>query len=98
MPPLVRRYSAAERAALAGGTPADWGRESWDLARTFVYANALGRDRAPGEASPKQATLSQAAIVAAVPVAERRIEQAGLRIADLLDAALAPGALPPPAH
>jgi hypothetical protein len=97
-PPLVRRYSAAERAALAGGTPADWGRESWDLARTFVYANALGRDRAPGEASPKQATLSQAAIVAAVPVAERRIEQAGLRIADLLDAALAPGALPPPAR
>jgi len=97
-PPLVRRYSAAERAALAGGTPADWGRESWELARTFVYANALGRDLAPGEASPKQATLSQEAIVAAVPVAERRIEQAGLRIADLLDAAFAPGALPPPAR
>jgi hypothetical protein len=97
-PPLVRRYSPAERAALAGGTPADWGRESWELARTFVYANALGRELAPGEASPKEATLSQEAIVAAVPVVERRIEQAGLRIADLLDAAFAPGKLPEPAR
>ena len=97
-PPLVRRYSAAERAALAGGVPADWGRESWELARTFVYANALGRELAPGEASPKEATLSQEAIVAALPIAERRIEQAGLRIADLLDAAFAPGALPAPAR
>jgi hypothetical protein len=93
-PPLVRRYSPAERAALAGGTPADWGRESWELARSFVYANALGRALAPGEDSPREATLSQEAIVAAVPVAERRIEQAGLRIADLLDAAFAPGPLP----
>jgi hypothetical protein len=97
-PPLVRRYSAAERAALAGGTPADWGRESWELVRSFVYSNALGRELAPGEASPKEATLSQEAIVAALPIAERRIEQAGLRIADLLDAAFAPGALPAPAR
>ncbi len=95
-PPMVRRFTPADRAALAGGVPADWGRESWELARTFVYANALGRDLAPGEASPKNATLSQEAIVAAVPVAERRIEQAGLRIADLLDAAFAPGVLPAP--
>jgi hypothetical protein len=97
-PPLVRRYSPAERAELAGGTPADWGRESWELARGFVYANALGRELAPGEDSPEEATLSQEAIVAAVPVAQRRIEQAGLRIADLLDAAFAPGALPAPAR
>ncbi len=97
-PPMVRRYSLAERSALAGGTPADWGRESWELARTFVYLNAIGRQLPPGEGSPKQVTLTQEAIVAAVPVAERRIEQAGLRIADLLDAAFAPGALPPPAR
>jgi len=97
-PTLVRRYSPEERATLAGGRPADWGRESWELARSFVYANALGRALAPGEDSPKEATLSQEAIVAAVPVAERRIEQAGLRIAELLDAAFAPGILPAPAR
>ena len=98
VPPLVRRYSLAERAALAGGAPADWGRESWELARGFVYPNALGRSLAAGESSPDEVTLSQEAIVAAVPVAERRIAQAGLRIADLLDAAFAPGALPAPAR
>lgn len=97
-PPLVRRYSAAERAAMAGGTPADWGRESWELARGFVYPNALGRPLAAGEVSPDSATLTQDAIVAAVPVAERRIAQAGLRIGGLLDAAFMPGPLPEPAR
>lgn len=93
-PPLVRRYSAAERTALAGGGPADWGRESWELAHTFVYANALGRPLAENEDSPEAVTLTQEAIAAAVPVAERRIVQAGLRIAALLDSAFAPGPLP----
>ena len=93
-PRLVRRYSAAERAELAGGGPADWGRESWELARGFVYPNALGRAPQPAE-KPARAALTQDAIVAAVPVAERRIVQAGLRIAELLDSAFAPGPLPP---
>lgn len=94
-PPLVRRYSAAERAALAGGGPADWGRESWALAKDFVYRNALGREPVAGE-DVATATLTQEAIVAAVPVAERRIVQAGLRIAALLDTAFVPGPLPEP--
>lgn len=94
-PPLVRRYPARERAALAGGEPADWGRESWELARSFVYANALGREPVPAE-KPPEAALTQEAIIAAVPVAERRIVQAGLRIAALLDSAFAPGPLPEP--
>jgi hypothetical protein len=94
-PPLVRRYSPEERASLAGGGPADWGRESWQLAGEFVYPNALGRPAMPGQAEA-EATLTQEAIVAAVPVAERRVMQAGLRIADLLDAAFAPGPLPQP--
>jgi hypothetical protein len=94
-PPLVRRYTPAERAALAGGAPADWGRESWELARAFVYRNALGRELVAGE-KPETAALSQAAIAAAVPITEKRIVQAGLRITDLLDAAFAPGPLPEP--
>lgn len=97
-PPLVRRYSPAERAELAGGGPADWGRESWELARGFVYPNALGRPLAADEKSPDAVTLTQEAIRSAVPVAERRIVQAGLRIAALLDSAMAPGPLPQPAE
>lgn len=96
-PPLVRRYTPAERAVLGGGEPADWGRESWEQARDFVYANALGRPLAPGEGSPAHVTLTQDAIAAALPVAERRVVQAGLRIAALLDRAMAPGPLPEPA-
>ncbi len=91
-PSLVRRYSPTERAELGGGTPADWGRESWELAKDFVYPNAFG-DAAPSD----KAALTQQAIVAAVPVAERRIEQAGIRIAEHLDKAFAPGPLPQPA-
>ena len=96
-PSLVRRYPAEERAALAGGEPADWGRESWELARGFVYPNGLGREPVPGE-KVDSAALSQEAIAAAVPVAERRIVQAGLRIAELLESAFAPGPLPEPAR
>ena len=39
------RKHVAERAELAGGTPADWGRESWETARDFVYPNSF--DRSP---------------------------------------------------
>lgn len=92
-PPLVRRYAPAERAALAGGGPADWGRESHALARDFVYPNAFA-----GAPIGREAALGQAAIAAALPVAERRVTQAGLRIADLLDSAFAPGSLPGPAR
>lgn len=92
VPPLVRRYSAAERATLAGGEPDQWGRESWELSRQFVYPNAFNRDPCSA-ALPEEAALTQEDIVAALPVAERRVVQAGLRIADLVDEALAPGPL-----
>ncbi|WP_240504496.1 S1/P1 nuclease [Tsuneonella mangrovi] len=99
-PPLVRRYSPAEKAALGGGTPADWGRESWTIAKDFAYREAFGRDPcATGAApTPEHGALSQQAIVAALPVIDERIEQAGIRIAQALDKAFAPGPLPPPAR
>ena len=93
--PMVRRYSAEERAAYSGGAPADWGRESWEIARDFVYPTAF--DRPPCEGPlPDETALSQDDIERAVPVAQRRIRQAGLRIAEMLDVAFAPGPLPVP--
>ena len=87
-PPLVRRYSPSERAGLDGGTTADWGKESWELAHT-VYTRAFGHDPCDGSASPKSVVWSNEVIEQSIPDAQRRISQAGLRLAKMLDAALA---------
>ena len=88
--PLVRRYPAAERAALAGGTVADWGRESWQLART-IYGRAFGReDPCAGGPAPARVVWTDRAIEQSLPDARRRIVQGGLRLAGLLDEALGP--------
>lgn len=86
-PGLVRRYSAAERAELGGGTPADWGRESWEFARE-IYRKAMGKDPCDGQANPTEIVWSESAIESSVPLAQKRIEQGGLRLAAMLDAAL----------
>ncbi len=90
VPPLIRRYSPAERTAMDGGTPADWGRESWELARTLVYPRALnGTDPcATGAPKPETIVWDEADVQASIPTVQHRIEQAGLRIARLLDEAL----------
>ncbi|MEQ5789210.1 S1/P1 nuclease [Erythrobacter sp. NFXS35] len=91
--PVVRRYAPAERADLGGGTPDDWGRESWEIARGFVYPTAFDTDNVCAAPLPKETALSQEDIVAGVPIAKRRVQQAGIRIADLLESAFAPGPL-----
>lgn len=91
--PVVRRYSAAERAELTGGTPDDWGRESWEIARSFVYPTAFDTDDVCAAPLPNETALTQDDIIRGVPIAKRRVQQAGLRIADLLTSAFAPGPL-----
>jgi hypothetical protein len=91
VPPLVRRYADAERAELGGGTPADWGRESWELDKALVYPRALnGRDPCAKDA-PKPETIvwDEADVQATIPTVQHRIEQAGMRMAQMLDEALA---------
>ena len=95
-PSLVRRYSAAERAELAGGTSADWGRESWQISRDFVYPNAFDVEDPCALDLPDVTALTQEDIVAAIPVSQRRVTQAGLRMAQMLDEAFAPGKLVEP--
>lgn len=91
--PVVRAYTPAERAELAGGKPDDWGRESWEIARGFVYPTAFDTENVCPGPLPDKTVLSQEDIVRGVPIAKRRVVQAGLRIADLLDSAFAPGPL-----
>ncbi len=91
--PVVRRYTPAERAELAGGTPDDWGRESWEIARSFVYPTAFDAEDVCAAPLPESTALSQEDIARGVPIAKRRVQQAGLRIAGLLESAFAPGPL-----
>lgn len=91
--PVARRYSPAERAEIGGGTPDDWGRESWEIARSFVYPTAFDTDNVCAAPLPEKTALTQDDIARGVPIARRRVQQAGLRIADLLESAFAPGPL-----
>ena len=97
-PDLVRRYSAEERGELLGeagqSDAAEWGRESWQLARDFVYPTAFDSDDVCSKTLPAETMLSQDDIERSLPIARRRVTQAGLRIAGLLDSAFAPGPLP----
>ena len=94
-PSLVRRYDAAERAQLGGGDPAEWGRESWQVSRDFVYPNAFDRAACEGDL-PEKTALTQEDIERAIPISQRRVAQAGVRMADYLESAFAPGPLPEP--
>ncbi|MFN4020275.1 MAG: S1/P1 nuclease [Erythrobacter sp.] len=93
--PVVRRYTPAERAELGGGRPDDWGRESWEIARGFVYPTAFDTEDLCSAPLPGKAALSQEDIARGVPIARRRVQQAGIRIAELLESAFAPGPLVP---
>ena len=94
--PLVRRYTASEQAELGGGNSADWGRESWETARDFVYPNAFDRGPCDGEDLPDETALTQEDIERAIPISRRRVTQAGIGMAEYLDKAFAPGPLPEP--
>ena len=94
-PSLVRRYDAAERAQLGGGDPAEWGRESWQVSRDFVYPTAFDRAACEGDL-PEKTALTQEDIERAIPISQRRVAQAGVRMADYLESAFAPGPLPEP--
>lgn len=91
--PVVRRYAPTERAELGGGAPDDWGRESWEIARAFVYPTAFDSEDVCAAPLPEKTALSQDDIARGVPIARRRVQQAGVRIADLLTSAFAPGPL-----
>lgn len=93
--PVVRRYTPAERAELAGGSPDDWGRESWEIARSFVYPTAFDTENLCDGTLPEKTALSQEDIVRGLPIARQRVLQSGLRIARLLEEAFQPGPLVP---
>ncbi len=96
--PVVRQYSPAERGDFGGGVAADWGRESWEISRSFIYPTAFDTDEVCAAELPDNTALTQEDIARGIPIAKRRVQQAGIRIAELLESAFAPGPLPEPSR
>ena len=84
-PPLVRRYSAIDRARMGAGNVTDWSRESWQVART-AYEVAMHGD--PCRPTPPRVTLTDADVEKLVPVMRNKVVKGGLRLARMLDRAL----------
>ena len=84
---LLRAVPRAERSGLAAGSVEDWSRESWELARSAVYAPIGGGDPCAARAGP--AVMTEADAAAAAPVIEQQLVRAGLRLARMLEEALA---------
>ena len=91
--PVTRQYTLAERADLGGGVAADWGRESWQISRDFIYPTAFHTQDVCEADLPNETALTQDDINRGVPIAKRRVQQAGVRIAELLESAFLPGLL-----
>ncbi|HWU04624.1 MAG TPA: S1/P1 nuclease [Novosphingobium sp.] len=87
-PPLVRAYSADERAAIATGTVEDWAKESWIIARDKVYPQVYGHRAGPADHAREPIAFTSAMLAADAPIGRERLRQAGLRLAKMLDAAL----------
>jgi hypothetical protein len=71
------------------GTPADWARESSDLARTLIYQRFMIalHSAPPGAcaAGITPVTISTAYLQEMIPVVERRLMEAGVRLANVLN-------------
>jgi hypothetical protein len=82
---ILSEVPAAERAALAGGTIEQWGRESWQMSHDLAYGGVLAD---PCTKPDGRVTMDAATIEKLVPSVRLAIAKGGLRLARLLDEAL----------
>jgi S1/P1 Nuclease. len=87
-PPLVRKYTASDRAAMDGGTVEDWARESWQISRDFIYDQVFAGAVPCADKNPPKVIWTNEMNEKAIPIVDSQIEKAGLRLAKLLDEAL----------
>lgn len=82
---LLSDLSPSDEQAVRAGTSADWSAESYAIAKTIVYAAALGD---PCGSVPPRARIDNATIERLIPTARQQIVKAGLRLARMLDEAI----------
>jgi S1/P1 Nuclease len=86
-PVIIRRYSSAERAEMAGGGAKEWSAESWQVSRDIAYPRALDTDGCT--AVPKTpVTIDEADVAASHEALRGLVTRGGLRLARLLEEAL----------
>ncbi|MGQ0558950.1 MAG: S1/P1 nuclease [Sphingosinicella sp.] len=84
---LLSDFDEPERAAMRGGTVADWAQQSWQAARDYAYGSVLPDPCAPVPA--ERPVISEAITQRLIPIVRRQVVRGGLRLARLLDGALA---------
>ncbi len=80
---LIGEISPRRRLEWSAGSPEDWARESFEIARTRAYGPL------PAAGAHGSRWLDDAYGAAALETVRRQLEKAGVRLAHLLDAALA---------
>lgn len=83
---ILAEVPAAERAALRGGTVADWARESWVASRELAYGAVMSDPC--GAAPAERPVIGEETTRRLVPIVRRQVARGGLRLARLLDEAL----------
>ena len=83
---ILSEASPEQRAELAKGTIQDWGRESWEIAKTQVYGSVIADPCA--KPAPAQVSMDEAKIEELIPVLRLQVAKGGIRLARLLDEAL----------
>lgn len=86
-PNLVRHYSDAQKAQMAGGTSEDWSREAWAVSRDIAYPRALDGDGC-GPKPDKPVTFDEEDVAHSREALRVQVQRAGLRLARLLEEAL----------
>jgi len=81
---LIHGISETQRAQWSSGTPADWARESFAVARDHTYG------RLPAADDRNHYQLSTAYVDDATTVVADRLSRAGVRLAMVLNQALSP--------
>jgi hypothetical protein len=83
---LIGEISAAQRRRLRSGNPADWARQSFEVARIEVYGRLPGGRAAGAKPGPRAALeLDDAYTAGADRAVAVQLERAGVRLAQILN-------------
>lgn len=86
---LLAAIPPAGRAAIAAGTPEDWVRENWTVAKDTLYPAVIEGDICAAPAGLR-VSFDEPVIQRLVPVLRERVARGGIRLARMLDEAMSP--------